>query len=349
MKNFYALSFALALLAAPLPALAKCEEALVTSTMSTLEASDSNWQLAQLVDEQTYNSRKTSAGGSATIFGIPMGADYDQFRQNVSSRLNSTNSRWSSSQINNVLWTGLDPTSASAYSACLNSEIFNQNGLHAAVVGSGENNVLIRVRWYVPGNLNTANVTWTEPQIAGSMLESSFSQGDATISVPRPAATTVLAASYGGYTTAPLVLEPLPEPGPLEPTLTENITRGLKFVVVIDPSADLSGLVSGWDYSEQGRQPLSGGQVIVGQFIASESSWTSNFTTHTGKWCTGGACPVPSDPSNRSNGRILRTVQPSNQEVIIGGHELTFNDTGELFYQQRVIGFIVVPRFEVNR
>lgn len=346
-KIHFAAAF-LASLSASSPAFAKCEEALVNSTFSALESNDSNWQLAQMVDERTYNSRRSGAGASATIYGIPMGGSYNQFRQNVSSRLNSTNSRWSSSQINNVLWTGLDPASTSAYSACLNSEIFSQPGLQAAVVGSGDTNILVRVRWYVPGTPGVANVTWTEPEIGGTVLRTNFPQGDATISIPRPASTIVLAASYGGYTTAPLVLEPLPEYAPFEPTVTENIARGRRFVVVIDPNADLSGLTLAYDYSEQRRESLSGGQIIVGQFVASTNRWISRFSTYAREWCTDPACPASGTTADPYVGRILRRVLPSNQEIVIGGHELTFNDKGELLHEDRVVGFVVIPRFEID-
>jgi hypothetical protein len=74
------------------------------------------------------------------------------------------------------------------------------------------------VRWFLPGEPAPAIVTWTPAAINGVSLPTSVPQGTTTIVVPRPQAQQSLVGNYGGYSTIPIVLKPLPPPPPRAPT-----------------------------------------------------------------------------------------------------------------------------------
>jgi hypothetical protein len=62
------------------PAHAICESALVLSTYNKQLAYQSDWRVADLVDSATYDRIKHDAGVNAVIYGIPVGANYSDFK-----------------------------------------------------------------------------------------------------------------------------------------------------------------------------------------------------------------------------------------------------------------------------
>ena len=62
-----------------------CDAALVEDTYSKTEEKNIDWRLAQSIDEGTYNQVKTNLGASVVIFGVPIGASYQDFKENITS------------------------------------------------------------------------------------------------------------------------------------------------------------------------------------------------------------------------------------------------------------------------
>jgi hypothetical protein len=206
----------------PPPALASadsCSGALVMDTYSGSSAVSSDWRLADLVDRGTYDQIKHDAGASAVIYGVPVGANYDDFKQEVTQYKHSRNEHLTTNQLVNIAWTGLDPNSPGAYAQCLNTQVFLSSGLHAAVRAATDSNIIILVKWDVPGQPQHAQIAWTPSVIGNITLPTDFPQGMTTISVPRPPQQVALAGSTQGWTTDAIILEPLPLPPP--PTTSE--------------------------------------------------------------------------------------------------------------------------------
>src|SRR6185295_12762003 len=62
---------------------AQCSAALVPDTVSRDIVSVSEVVLASRVTESEYNSAKKNLGANAVIYGIPVGANYSEYQQNV--------------------------------------------------------------------------------------------------------------------------------------------------------------------------------------------------------------------------------------------------------------------------
>jgi hypothetical protein len=165
-----------------------CDAALVKSTYRLSNNVGLDWRLAELVDEYTYKEIKRDAGANAVIYGVPVGADYHDFQQNISTLKTQHNESLTYSQRLNVAWTGLDPNAPTVYRDCLNNQIFNTHGLHAAVIGATQSDISILLKWDVPGVLSTT-IQWTgvEPSLLHNFPRTKR-QGENTI-VVRPSTT----------------------------------------------------------------------------------------------------------------------------------------------------------------
>lgn len=345
------------------------------STYQQLNQSSANWQLATLVTEDTYNRLKTSAGGSAVIYGVPMGGNYSQFRANVASRLSARQESWSASQLQNVLWTGLDPTAATAYRDCLNAQVFNQPGLQAAVIGASTTNILIRVRWNVPGQTTPATVTWTSPVVKDHTLERTFQQGETTIQVPRPDTSLVLAGSHAGYSTQAIALEPLPKDDPAL-SLAQKIRAGKTFVFVTDPGTTLMVPSTFQQAGVNGNYP-----VTMGFYRHTNRSWSTWASTYNGQhqyfsgtWCGQDACGPPPvancylfsggaggtchsnqvklmdwnnfTPGTRYEDIRPLAIDPMDGKLVVQGTIFNFEAGGRVFSADGVQrGYVFVPEF----
>jgi hypothetical protein len=194
-------------------AIANCDNALVRATYNLGNKIGIDWRLADLVDNSSYDEIKHSAGGNAVIYGVPVGVNYDDYKNRIDNLKHSHNEQLSYSQQLNVAWSGLDPNAVNAYHDCLKTEIINTSGLHAVVTGATDSDISILIRWNVPGQLSTP-VTWQGAAQITTLFPPALGQGDITLIVPRPSLQMSIAGNGGGYTTQSIVLEPLPPPAP---------------------------------------------------------------------------------------------------------------------------------------
>lgn len=190
-----------------------CDAALIKSTYNRIESSHLDWRLASMVDRKTYEEIKHTAGASAVIYGIPVGANYDDFRR----RAARESSRYAESLTHdhaiNIMWTGLDSKAGSAYSECLAAVVLTLRGLHLTVRSATVNDVAILVTW-VPqgeGDRRTIDVTWSglTRESSGELLPTRMTAGGRTVLVDRPLTQRNLAVNAPGFTGF-VVLAPLP-------------------------------------------------------------------------------------------------------------------------------------------
>ena len=85
-----------------------CDSALVRATYNKIDQQYVDWRLAEKVDEGTYNQIKTEAGANAVIYGVPVGASYGDFQENIKSLKREHQESYTSQTYRNILWTGLD-------------------------------------------------------------------------------------------------------------------------------------------------------------------------------------------------------------------------------------------------
>src|SRR4051812_43998989 len=61
----------------------QCQDALVKSTYTSQSQASDDWRLAKLVSQSSYDEIKQSAGVNVVIYGVPVGASYDDFRKRI--------------------------------------------------------------------------------------------------------------------------------------------------------------------------------------------------------------------------------------------------------------------------
>jgi hypothetical protein len=84
-----------------------CDAALIKETYNSFSSDQTDWRLATLVSEKDYNEIKQDAGGTAKIFGVPVGASYSEYQKNVHDKLQTYNESLTRNQLRNILWTRL--------------------------------------------------------------------------------------------------------------------------------------------------------------------------------------------------------------------------------------------------
>jgi hypothetical protein len=195
-----------------------CDAALIQTTFSASSSVSDDWRLASLITSSNYDQVKHDAGGQATVYGIPFGANYSDFRTNLNSQYAQQNQSENINQTRNVAWTGLESASVSAYEACLQTQVLMSNGLHAAVTTATASDISIHIRFVVPGLPAHVAIKWSPPSVAGFVFPSRLTQGDTIVRVPRPDKELSVSGNASGYATDALVLEPLPSPiKPIKP------------------------------------------------------------------------------------------------------------------------------------
>lgn len=141
---------------------AKCGTALVQATYNRSEARFRDWRLAQHVTEATYNEIKKSAGLNVVIYGVPVGANWDEFRKNITNSSNDRTESLTESEYKNIAWTGLESNNVAAYSACLDALVTAAKGLSLTVIRATEQEVIVRLSYFPRGAAmgNTSPIDW---------------------------------------------------------------------------------------------------------------------------------------------------------------------------------------------
>lgn len=201
-----------------------CEEALLTSTFSSSKAVHTDDRLATLVTDSVWQEASKTFGANAVLYGVPVGASFGEYQKNVSQHTNSLQQSLTHDEQLSIAWSGLDPNAPSAYKNCLDSTTMQGPGLHGAVVGATDNDIQVRIHWFLAGQPTPASVSWQGPSNVVAGLPTSIPQGDTILVIPRPTSAFSLVGNAGGYTTGAMVLYPfIPEPVK-QPTPTPAVT-----------------------------------------------------------------------------------------------------------------------------
>lgn len=220
--------------------LSECNAALIVSTYNKIDSSKSDWRMATFVDKEAYNKIKDSAGASAVIYGVPVGANYDQFRESIDRYKTSTTESFSQEQFQNISWTGLGAEAADAYKECIRQK---SRGLYMVPDKATDTDLSFRVIYgVIGGSPNPLPVKWMGGAAKGASLPAAVSAGERIIVIDRPLKSSTLALNDDGNAgfSDSVTLTPLPLPIPPDQkfanrcviTQTENpgsVTRGNSF------------------------------------------------------------------------------------------------------------------------
>lgn len=197
-------------------AAAVCDAALVLSTYNSFSSDHIDWRLATFVSEKEWEQVKHDQGSSAVIYGIPIGETYSDFESHVKEKTNVYHESLTRNQMLNILWTGLDPNSTTAYSSCLQTQLFATRGLHIAVKAATKVDISLIVSWNPQGkDPASINPRWIWAGKDKAQLPNFLQQGQTTVVLLRPGQARQFAVNYPGFTDS-VVLEPLSKlPTPL--------------------------------------------------------------------------------------------------------------------------------------
>ncbi len=195
---------------------AACEGALVKATYNRFSSEHLDWRLASYVNEKTYDEIKHDAGANTVIYGVPVGANYGDFKRRVEEKTNILKTSLTHDQAINVMWTGLDPNAPSGYATCLQTLVLSSFGLHSVVKSATTRDIAILLRWVPRGNdPRVLTLTWsgisTDEQ--GKALPRTLTAGEQVIIVARPKTQRQLAVNAAGFGDV-ITLEPMPPPPP---------------------------------------------------------------------------------------------------------------------------------------
>jgi hypothetical protein len=308
---------------------ASCESALVISTYNSQSDIRSDWRLADLVDQSSYEKIKHDAGAHAVIYGVPVGANYSDYKDAASKLRHDHNESLSRSELVNIAWTGLDPQAPSVYRDCLNTSVFLENGLHAAIVAATETDISVLVKWFVPGQPGSATVIWNPSAVGDEQIRKEFPQGLTPVRLPRPVKQLSLSGGFNGFATEVMVLEPLPEKVKetpiLGPKIVERINGGAIFTLTT--VSILPGGHIGTIY------PL---RALTGTFTSGTKAWRV-----TGPNGSDGHL-VTAEYCSTCSGRTASDITPDEHKLDIWGAVFSFDDLGNVFLGSDKVGVLTV-------
>lgn len=128
----------------------QCDNALVKESFSATSSVNTDFRLAELVSKETYDNLKSEFKGTTAIYGVPVGADYGEYKSNAQKMTSLTNSSLTEDVAHNVAWRGVDPNAVDGYKACLWAATASQEGLHLLARNATEDQVTVLVRWVPP-------------------------------------------------------------------------------------------------------------------------------------------------------------------------------------------------------
>jgi hypothetical protein len=210
-----------------------CDQALILETYSDKSSHSSDWRLATYMTDDTYTKVREKAKGSASIQGVPVGAEYSKYRESIQNRTDRRNESLNINDARNILWTKLDPNSSGNYRACLEAEAKKQEGLHVSVIAATTASLTLSVFWNLRDSAATASPTYHPAQINGENLSSQtppggFRNGSPTpITIPRPKDDTDFYLRNGAYNSAPIRILKSVDEWPVLTNCAEQISKGV--------------------------------------------------------------------------------------------------------------------------
>jgi hypothetical protein len=189
----------------------QCSDALVLAHLASNDQYQSDFRLAAFVNRNVWEQSSHDGGVNALIYGVPVGASYDDFHKRAEASASGVSQRLTIQQSHNIQWTGLDPNAPSVYEKCVDA-IANQQGLHLYVVAATERDITVNIRWTPIGmkGLQAIPVSWSGADAAMlQRLPKTIVPGGTVIVLQRPTQALTLGVNYDGH---PSLVELTPMP-----------------------------------------------------------------------------------------------------------------------------------------
>ena len=140
-----------------------CDAALTKDAYYLNTSSHVDWRLATLVTSEQRQQKQDQYGVSAVIYGIPVGASYQDFQNNISAYASSHNESLNADYSKLIAWSTLDAAAPSNYDNCLKTIAASQPGLSVMIVGLTNTTALLSVRYAMSLNdKKQVQVSWLD-------------------------------------------------------------------------------------------------------------------------------------------------------------------------------------------
>lgn len=190
-----------------------CRDALVVDTYKSKSQSWLNWQMAKVVTKEQWIKIKQSGGAGVEIYGVPVGASYEEFQNNILKESNNESASLNQVQFDNIAWTFLDPSGAKAYQDCVDS-VLNQDGIHVAVIRASSSEVALRVSYRPRGREpNRIQPSWEWSGQTNKPFPRQIYAGTTPIIVKRPSNEIMFSVGFEGLSDS-ISITPLNDKAP---------------------------------------------------------------------------------------------------------------------------------------
>jgi hypothetical protein len=189
-----------------------CDGALILSTYSRTDKQFSDWRLAENVDSGSWNTATRNGALNIPIYGVMAGASYNDYKQNINTLKRNNTQSYQTDTFRNVLWTGLDETSAKAYAACLANSTKKNLALIPRTATTTD--VSFDLQYTIVGRgRNPISIKWSGAAAKKNTFPKNVYAGNTPIIVRRPQTDGTLTVSGDGLSDS-IVITPLPATPP---------------------------------------------------------------------------------------------------------------------------------------
>jgi hypothetical protein len=252
LKTFLTgIAFLLAYTLTALAQTADCSKALIPKTTDIRYDEVTNLSLAWNMSEGAYNEAKQQFGANAVIYGVPIGANYGEFRRNTYNKVQSLHVQDFEKRAYAYATSALPPESLDAYKSCL----LSLGGLSLVAGKSGSTSYTMWVVYFPPldarANLtgkvvSSNNITQSNLQtVTSEIARRSFSQRvdlQLTVVPQSIEQDTTIDVAVGSQSRS-LIMPPLRTAAPPPPPSAENIGNKLigSYQVILGPRGGCGG------------------------------------------------------------------------------------------------------------
>jgi hypothetical protein len=173
----------------------QCDGALAKDIYDSSTHYTVDWRLATLVTRDEWNQSNQGGGVNAVIYGIPVGASYDDYKNNVSQFMASHNESLNIDYSRSIAWQELSANDLAAYEACLAALRAGAPGFYLTADHAERDKIILTV-YYEAGahDPNEVKLQWggDKSVLPPDAPKKIFHNVQTTIALKRPATGSVV-------------------------------------------------------------------------------------------------------------------------------------------------------------
>lgn len=145
------------------PTIKDCDKALSQSYLKEASSIKSDWRLSTLVTQEQWSEQKQGANATGAIYGVPIGASYEDFKKNSQKFYSEHNESLNINVTRSVAWQGLQSTNVDAYKACLSALRSSNPGIYLAVAKQTQNQISLTAFYNAgPSDPDDISIAWDD-------------------------------------------------------------------------------------------------------------------------------------------------------------------------------------------